>query len=243
MELKGKTALITGSGVRIGRAIATVLAKEGCNLCLHYHGSEDAVNSLLAEVQELGIKAVTIKANLICYEETIGVIPKCLESFDKVDILINNAALYLNANGMKTTQHIWDDQFNLNLRAAFFLTQVFAQQIPQDGVGKVVNIVDAKVHRERPDHFVYRLTKAGMIDMTHIFALELAPRICVNAIALGVMMPLAGFEDANMGALAERRIPLKRIGSPEIAAENVLHLLRQDFMTGSVLTVDGGEYL
>ena len=90
---------------------------------------------------------------------------------------------------------------------------------------------------------ILRMTKNALAEMTRMFALELAPNITVNAIAPGIMLPLAGYEHLDMDQLAGKKVPLKRIGSPEIVAENALHILRQDFMTGSIIKIDGGEYI
>jgi len=149
----------------------------------------------------------------------------------------------LKGKGLETTPELLDQAFKLNLYAPLLLTRAFARQLPEGMPGKVINISDAKVFRHQADHFAYRLTKSAINEMTAMFALELAPNITVNAIAPGVMLPLAGHEDEDLQALAQKRIPLKRIGSPEIIAENVLHLLHQDFMTGTVIRVDGGEWV
>jgi len=109
--------------------------------------------------------------------------------------------------------------------------------------GKVINISDARVFRHETDHFSYRVTKDAINTITAMFALELAPNITVNAIAPGIMLPLQGYEHVDLLAVADRQIPLRQIGSPEIVAQNVLHILNQDFMTGHVIRVDGGEFL
>ncbi|HOG76797.1 MAG: SDR family oxidoreductase [Chloroflexi bacterium] len=241
MELAGKTALITGSGVRLGKAISKALAENGCQLALHYNSSSEGAVEIRTYAQSLGIKAITYQADLSKPDELRAFFQVCSADFGHVDILINNAAIYLPGKGMDTTSDILEKQFRLNLFAPVLLIREFAAQIPEDGQGKVVNISDAKVFRHQADHFAYRLTKAAINEMTLMFALELAPRITVNAIAPGVMLPLAGREDTDMQALADRRIPLKRVGSPEIIAENVLHILSQDFMTGTIVRVDGGE--
>jgi NAD(P)-dependent dehydrogenase (short-subunit alcohol dehydrogenase family) len=123
------------------------------------------------------------------------------------------------------------------------LISAFAKQLPKDVEGKVVNISDGKVFQYGTDHFSYRVTKHAINAITAMFALELAPKITVNAVAPGTMLPLQGHELANLQVVADRQIPLRRIGSPEIVAQNVLHILSQDFMTGQVIRVDGGEFL
>jgi len=143
---------------------------------------------------------------------------------------------------LDTTPELLDQVSSLISSPPFLLTRAFAHAAAEGLHGKVINISDAKIYRHQPDHFAYRLTKSAINEMTALFALELAPNITVNAIAPGVMLPLAGREDEDLQALAQKRIPLKRIGSPEIIAENVLHILHQDFMTGTVIRVDGGEW-
>jgi glucose 1-dehydrogenase len=242
MDLKGKKALITGSGIRLGRAIALALAAEGCNLALHYHHSAEEVKEVQTAALKMGVQAEIFQADLSNPEQLQQLIQAVTTAFGHIDILINNAGVYLKGKGMETTPEILEQVFRINLFAPLLLTRAFAQQLPEGFQGKVINISDAKVFRHQPDHFAYRLTKSSINEMTALFALELAPNITVNAIAPGVMLPLAGHEDADLQDLAEKRIPLKRIGSPEIIAENVLHILHQDFMTGTVIRIDGGEW-
>ena len=242
MELKGKNALITGSGIRLGRAIALALAAEGCNLALHYHHSAEEVHEVQTAALTMGVQAEIFQADLSDPNQLQQLIQAVITAFGHIDILINNAGVYLKGKGMETTPEILEQVFKINLFAPLLLTRAFAQQLPEGFEGKVINISDAKVFRHQPDHFAYRLTKNSINEMTALFALELAPTITVNAIAPGVMLPLAGHEDADLQDLAEKRIPLKRIGSPEIIAENVLHILHQDFMTGTVIRIDGGEW-
>jgi len=242
MDLKGKNALITGSGIRLGRAIALALAAEGCNLALHYHHSAEEVHEVQTAALTMGVQAEIFQADLSDPNQLQQLIQAVITAFGHIDILINNAGVYLKGKGMETTPEILEQVFKINLFAPLLLTRAFAQQLPEGFEGKVINISDAKVFRHQPDHFAYRLTKNSINEMTALFALELAPTITVNAIAPGVMLPLAGHEDADLQDLAEKRIPLKRIGSPEIIAENVLHILHQDFMTGTVIRIDGGEW-
>lgn len=241
MELADKTALVTGSGVRLGKAISRALAEKGCQLLLHYNSSAEGSEEVRDYAESLGVKARTFQADLTNPEALRALVAFGAAEFGHLDILINNSAIYLSGKGLDTTPEILEKQFQLNLFAPVLLIREFAGQLPDGLSGKVVNISDAKVFRHQPDHFAYRLTKAAVNEMTLMFALELAPRITVNAIAPGVMLPLAGREETDMQALAERRIPLKRVGSPEIIADNVLHILSQDFMTGTIIRVDGGE--
>jgi NAD(P)-dependent dehydrogenase (short-subunit alcohol dehydrogenase family) len=243
MELFGKTALITGSAIRLGRAISMALAEKGCNLILHYHSSVDKVHDLLKQVSKINISVSLIKADLTDENESFSLFAKILESVHHVDILVNNAGIYLQGNALQTTKDIWDKLFMLNLRSPFILSQEFARQLPEGLPGRILNISDAKVFRSKPDHFAYRLTKSSMNEMTNMLAKELAPNITVNALAPGLILPLAGRESIDLQKNTISRIPLQRIGGLDTIAENAIHILEQDFMTGQIISLDGGEFL
>ena len=241
MDLRGKTALVTGSGVRLGREIAKALAEEGCNLALHYKSSAIEVQSLREELKVFGGRYELFQADLSDNKQVERLIQDIQVQFSHLDILVNNAGIYPKGSGLETDPDTLMQVFRVNLFSQFLLIQAFAKQLPESASGKVVNISDSKVFKRGTDHFAYRLTKSAVHDMTMQFALELAPRITVNAVAPGIMMPIAGREDMDMQPVAERRVPLKRIGDPEMIAQNVIHLLKQDFITGQIIRVDGGE--
>ncbi len=241
MDLRGKTALVTGSGVRLGRAIAKALAEEGCNLALHYNSSAVEAESLREEMKGFGGCYELFQADLDDPKQIDSLIREAQKQFSYLDILVNNAGIYPKGSGLETDPGMLMQVFKVNLFSQFLLIKAFARQLPEAASGKVVNISDSKVFKRGTDHFAYRLTKNAVNEMTLQFALELAPRITVNAVAPGIIMPLAGREDMDMQSVAERRVPLKRIGSPEMIAQNVIHLLKQDFITGQIIRVDGGE--
>lgn len=243
MDLKNKTALVTGGGVRLGRAFAIALAKEGVNVAVHYNNSAEPAEETVQMAKSHGVKAVPLKANFNDLDAVEGLFPQAIKHFGCVDILINNAAIYLKNRGLETDRETWERQFRINLQTPFLLIQAFARQLPDDRLGRVLNIADAQITLHEPEHFAYRLTKIALVEMTHMFAKELAPRITVNALGLGIMLPLAGKEDVDLQAYAQKYVPLNRTGSAEIAAENALHLIRSDFTTGAFLRVDGGQYL
>lgn len=243
MELKGKTALVTGGGIRLGRAYALALAREGVNLAIHYNRSADPAEETAERAREMGMQAVTVGADFNQLDEVENLFPQILNHYPEVDILINNAAIYLRGKGLETDRDMWESQFRINLQTPFMLIQSFAKQLPKGRPGRILNIADAQILQHRPDHFAYRLTKLALVEMTRMFALELAPDITVNAFAPGIMLPLADREDVDLEAYAEQHVPLKRTGNPEVAAANVLHLIESDFTTGAFLRVDGGQYL
>lgn len=243
MELKHKTALVTGGGIRLGRAIALALAEAGANLVVHYNRSAEPAEETVQLAKQHGVDAIAIEADFTDLAAIKALFPQAIDHFGCVDIMVNNAAVYLKSTGMETDLETWDMQFRINLHTPFLLTQAFVRQLPKDRQGRILNIADAQIRQYQPDHFAYRLTKIALVEMTRLFAKELAPNITVNALGLGIMLPLAGKEDLDLKAYAGRHIPLKRTGSPQIAAENALHLIKSDFTTGAFLCVDGGQYL
>lgn len=243
MDLNGQNAFITGGAIRIGRAISKELSKHGVNVAINYNNSGDQAEQLRQEIIQNGVKVELFKANISDIHGLPDLFAKVKQSFGQIDILINNAGIYPRDTLMSLKTDTLDPLFAINLFAPLVLMREFAKQIPDDGHGKIINIVDAKIFKNDPETFMYRLTKVGLWEATKLAAIELAPRITVNAISPGLMMSLAGYEHLNMQAVAERRVPLKILGSPEIVAQNVIHILKQDFMTGNNIILDGGEYI
>jgi glucose 1-dehydrogenase len=245
MELTAKIALVTGGGVRVGRALVLALAEAGCSIFLHYGNSQKAALEVQAEVEALGGSIFLYQANLADATATATIIPKAVSVFGQVDILINSASIFLHEDRLlQADVELWDKIFAINLRTPFQLSQAFAQQIG-DRQGKIININDARIPHPLPDHFAYRLTKRGLWDMTEMMALELAPQIMVNSLALGQILEAPGVPDPQqyLQDYADRRIPLKMPGNTKVVTDAALYLLAQDFLTGTTIKLDGGEYL
>ena len=242
MNLTGKVAVVTGGAVRVGRALTLTLAEVGCNVFIHYGRSAGPAQETQAAAQAFGVEADIYSADLSDLDSTQSVIPAAVARFARVDVLVNSAAIFPEEDTFESTDaKQWDTLFNINLRAPFLLSRAFAEQVGEQG--KIVNVLDARIRQPAPDHFVYRLTKTGLATMTVQMAHALAPRITVNAVALGAILPPPGEDESYLQNIAEKRVPLKRHGSAEIVAQNVLHLLQQDFLTGVTIPIDGGEFL
>jgi glucose 1-dehydrogenase len=242
MELAGKRAIVTGAGVRVGRALTLALAGAGCHVLAHYHGSEGPAREVRDRARQSGVSVELCAADLRQQDAAATIMGAAEEHFGGADILINNAAVFMPGGLADTSWSMWHDQTTINLTAPFFLCQAFAAQLPPGEPGRVVNIGDARTMRAGTDHLAYRLTKNGLLHMTELLALELAPHVTVNAVALGFILPVAG-SDTSGEAYGEAHVPLRRVGSPELVVDSVLYLLRQPFTTGAVLRLDGGEYL
>ena len=244
MDLAGKVAVVTGGAVRVGRALTLALAEAGCNVFIHYGRSAQPAQETAVTAEKFGVKTAVFSADLSDIAQIQQVIPQAVNRFGQVDILINNAAIFPEEDSFSHTDpDLWQQLMTINLQAPFLLSQAFVAQLPADQAGKIININDARLNRPLPDHFVYRLAKGGLWQMTEMLAHELAPRITVNAVALGAILPPPGADNSYLQRIAAERIPLRRAGSAAIVAQNVLHLLRQDFLTGVTIPLDGGEFL
>ncbi|MBI9044330.1 MAG: SDR family oxidoreductase [Anaerolineaceae bacterium] len=243
MELKGKNVIITGGGVRIGKAISLALAQEGCHLLIHYHSSHKQALEVKIAAEKFGVKAFIHQCDLSKKQGVLSLMYAARDLFGNADVLINNAALYLNLENESSAFEDFESQMNVNVRAPYFLSKHFAEQLPEKGKGKIINISDAAVSQVRTDYSAYRLTKTALNSMTKNMALEFAPNICVNAVALGIMLPLEGKEDDYMENYAKFKVPLKTTGNSKVVTDSVIYLLEQDYLTGVVLKLDGGEFL
>lgn len=245
MELSGATALVTGGARRIGRAIALRLAEAGCHLVLHHSASPDEADETRRQAEALGVRVHVVCADLRDATapaelfRTLGDAP----DVEGVRVLVNNAASFVATPFDAVTAAAWDEEMALNLRAPFLLTQEFArQQSALGGEGCVINVGDVRVQRPGTDHPVYRLTKTALSALTRDLALTLAPRIRVNEVALGSILPPPGLGDDYLEGLREQ-IPLRQTGTPGDVAEAVHFLACQAFLTGVTVPVDGGQYL
>lgn len=243
MELLGRKALVTGSAVRLGRAIALTLADAGCDIALHHWRSQAAVGEVAADVATAGRRAVPLRADLGDPGACPRLVADARAALGGLDLLINAAATFLPGDLRTTSVADWDSQLALGLRAPFLLSQAFAAGLGPAETGKIVNITDARVRRPGRGHLAYRVAKAGLAHLTQLLAVELAPRVTVNAVAPGAMLPPPGEDDQTFARRVAAAVPLRRPGGADAVAIAVLYFLREDFVTGAVLTVDGGEYL
>jgi glucose 1-dehydrogenase len=239
MDLQGKTALVTGGAKRVGKAIVLGLARAGCNLVLHYNSSADEAEATASEARALGAQVVLVKADLRAdaaqaVAGAAGLAP--------VEILINSAAGFPVDSILDVSPDAFDRTIAVNLRAPIFLTAAFARALPDDREGAVVNLTDWRTQRPYGNHFSYTVAKGGIDTFTVAAAEALAPRIRVNALALGAILPPPGKGSAYLKELA-REIPVERVGGTDPVVDAVLFVLRNDFITGEIMRVDGGAHL
>lgn len=242
MELEGKVAIVTGAGKRVGRAIALALAERGAELVLHYRRSEREAHELLAQAKRLGGKPVAVRADLSQRDEIAGIVQAAAQAFGRVDILVNSASTFYVTPWPDLTAAHWDDHLGVNLTAPFLLSSAAGRLMQRQGRGKIVNLADIAGAQIWKDYLPYSVSKAALIALTRGLAKVLAPAVQVNAIAPGVVLLPEGTPEEER-ARALRRVPLQRLGTPAEVAHTVLYLIENDFVTGQVLTLDGGQSL
>ncbi|MBF0425599.1 MAG: SDR family oxidoreductase [Magnetococcales bacterium] len=248
MELTGTTALITGAGRRLGAACALALARVGVRIVLHHGTSAADARVVSEEIQRLGGTALPLAADLADPEQVATLLPRAITLTGGIDILINNAAIFIPGGLRDTDSESWQRHLAINLTAPFLLMQAFARQphLQPNGDtrvrGKVVNLLDQRIDRPRPGHVAYTAAKSALWSLTRMAALELAPAIQVNAIAPGPILPAADAPLEQFQRIAAAT-PAGCPGSPEAIVDALLFLLRHDYITGDKVCVDGGEHL
>jgi len=240
--LEGKLVLVTGGGVRLGRAIAEGLARAGANVALHFHQSGAGADAALASIRAEGGRAEKFQADLARSSEIDPLVARVEAQLGPIAALINSAAVFHRAPFAETTEQILDSQWALNARAPYLLTQSVARRMLPRGGGDVVNVLDigGAIVPWR-SYSAYCMSKAALASLTRCLALELAPDIRVNAVAPGTVLPPEATPPAALDEL-RARIPQLRFGSPEDVMRSVLFLLTgPTFITGQILVVDGGR--
>jgi pteridine reductase len=239
MDLSGKTALITGAAKRIGRAIAERLAREGVHLVLHHRASENEASALCAEAQRVGVRAWTVQADLADEREAAALLPRAIEMAGAIDFLVNNASIFPTGVLGDVTTEALKRCLDVNAVAPLILSRAFAAQGRE---GCIVNLLDTRFAGHDPEHAAYHLSKRMLFDLTRMTARDFAPRVRVNAIAPGLILPPEGKDMEYLVSLHGSN-PLNSHGAPEDVTEAVVFLLRSDFVTGQVIFVDGGRHM
>jgi pteridine reductase len=242
MDIEGKVAIVTGGARRVGREIALTLAARGAELVVHYRDSERQAQEVLAQAKRHGGKPVAVRADLSRRAEVGPVVDAALRAFGRVDFLVNSASLFYRTPFAELTEGAWDEMLAVNLTAPLLLARAAGESMLRQGRGKIVNIADIGGLKIWKEYLAYSVSKAGLIALTRGLARALAPAVQVNAIAPGVVLLPEGTSEEERET-SRRRIPLQRLGTPADVAHTVLYLLENDFVTGEVVTVDGGQTL
>jgi NAD(P)-dependent dehydrogenase (short-subunit alcohol dehydrogenase family) len=235
---KKKRVLVTGSAKRLGRAIALAFAKSGADLFLHYNTSESQVKELAEEIKKQGGKADCLQANLANIKEAEALFETAL-SIAPIDILVNNASIFPESSLLDFSTADLEQSLNINSLAPLVLCRSFAKQ---GRAGVIINLLDTKISCYDKKHVAYHLSKRMLFSLTKMCALEFAPLIRVNAVAPGLVLPPEGLGEEYINTLTKDN-PLNKVGNQKQVAEGVLFLCSNDFITGQLLFIDGGQNL
>lgn len=236
-----KTALITGAGQRIGRALALSLAQQGWALALHYRNAAQATTQLAAEIAASGGRACTLQADLSREYETAALMPRACEQLGSIGLLINNAAHFERDCVATASRQTWDAHMETNLRAPFLLMQKFAETRGQER-GLIVNLLDQWVWNPPAGFVTYTLSKIGLWGLTQTMAMALAPNIRVNAIGPGPTLRSRRQSQAHFDAMIARS-PLARAATPDDICQALHYIIAATTVTGQMIALDGGQHL
>lgn len=244
MKLEGAAALVTGAGRRLGQAIALGLGHAGCSVAVHYHGSKDGAEATVRDIRAIAKdrRAELVRADLSDAAAAHGLADRAAKALGgRLDILVNSAAIMVRQAVETVTPESWDATLDLNLRAAFFVSQGALPHLRR-AKGKIVNLADVAGFEPWPAYVPHCVSKAGMVMLTKALARALAPDIAVNAVAPGPVL-LPDQWDATTREHIRETTPLERLGAPADVVNAVRFLLESDFVTGTVLVVDGGRLI
>lgn len=244
MQLKGKTAIVTGGSRGIGRSIALELASKGANIAVNCTKSIESAETLIKEIQAMGVSGIAVKADVSKSEEIENLVNEVLNIFGSIDILVNNAGITRDNLIIRMTEKDFDDCISINLKGAFICTKAVSKVMIKQKSGKIINVSSVVGIIGNMGQSNYAAAKAGLIGFTKSTAKELAKRgININAVA-------PGFIDTDMTKKLPFKvkeeflesIPLMRMGRPEDVAKAVLFLASEysDYITGQVINIDGG---
>ena len=242
--LSGRTALVTGAGKGIGKAIALTLANYGADVAINYCGSEEKARETAEEIIAMGRKAILVKANVANSQEVAQMFQTVTGEFGKLDILVNNAGITRDNLAVRMSEEEFEQVIDTNLKGAFLCMKQAGLLMMKKRYGRIVNISSITGVHGNAGQINYCGAKAGMLGMTKCLAKELAGRnVTVNAVA-------PGYIDTDMTAVLPEKVkeavlaqvPLKRMGKPEDIAEMVAFLVsdKASYITGQTMMVDGG---
>jgi NAD(P)-dependent dehydrogenase (short-subunit alcohol dehydrogenase family) len=237
-QLQGKTALITGGAKHLGRAIALAMARAGARIAITYHSSAQEATRTLAEIEQVGPRAIALKCDVRESQSISGMFDSILQEWDKIDLLVNNAGFYEDVLFPDVTEEQWDNMFATNVRGPFLISK---HAIPalRAAQGKIINIGSLGGEKPWATHAHYCASKAALHMLTKVMAKSLAPDIAVNCVAPGMLS--YGESDPSVTAKFAEITPMRRNGTADDVVSTVMYLsTAPHYLTGQVLVVDGG---
>jgi NAD(P)-dependent dehydrogenase (short-subunit alcohol dehydrogenase family) len=241
MALKDSVVMLTGGAIRVGRQVALHLAGLGAHIAFSYLPGEPGPKTQ-AEVEALGVRCVATPLDV---RDAAGIrawVADTKAQFGRIDVLINNASVITRRPFLEMTEADWDNSVDVNVKGVFLCSQAVAPAMLEQGGGVIVNVTDLSAMKVWPGFAHHAVGKSGVIQLTRYMAKELGPKIRVNAIAPGPILPPDGSSPAETDR-AMAMIIIDRMGTPQDAARLMVFLIENDFLTGGVYHVDGGSAL
>jgi NAD(P)-dependent dehydrogenase (short-subunit alcohol dehydrogenase family) len=242
MNSHNSVALVTGAAARVGRVIALTLANNGFHVAFTYLNDDEPWLNTLLELRQCGVKALAIPMDVTEPGRPQSCINTVVTEFGRLDVLVNNASVWLRSPFLEITEDAWQTALSINLTGPFLCSQAAAPHMLRQESGVIINITDLSAFQTWPGYAHHAAGKAGLVALTQVMAAELAPHVRVNAIAPGtVLLPDNATEEKKSWAVENSL--LKRVGKPEDIARTILFLIESDFATGAVYFMDGGRAL
>ncbi len=240
MDLEGRTALITGGAKRVGRGITLTLARAGANVVINYNSSADDAERTAEEAEALGVSALVVQASVSDYEQVGAMVKAAVDRFGTIDVLVNNASTFLPDPLPTDDLTVWHKSIDTLVHGPFYCSNQVAPVMLANGGGVIVSIGDLSAFEPWPGFAGHAVGKGAILSLTRQLALELSPTVRANAVVPGPALRPVDYDDETYDRVANDTL-LERWGTPEEMAHAVQFLIEADYITGEIITVDGGQ--
>jgi NAD(P)-dependent dehydrogenase (short-subunit alcohol dehydrogenase family) len=242
MNLQNSVVVITGAAMRVGREVALYLAQRGANIVFSYYADDEPWQETKAAIEDHGVRCLALQVEIRDEQQVNSLIDTAVNQFGKIDVLINNASVWLKAPFMEIKADEWDLSMDINLKGAFLCSQAAARYMLKQASGLIINITDLSAFQVWPGYAHHAASKAGLVALTKAMAVELAPSVRVNAIAPGTVLLPPNASPEKVQWAVEKSL-LKKVGTPQDVAQLAAFLIENEFASGSVYFIDGGRNL
>jgi NAD(P)-dependent dehydrogenase (short-subunit alcohol dehydrogenase family) len=240
MIIKGKTALITGGAIRVGKAITLGLAQAGANVVINYNLDADAATQTAKEAEALGVTAIPIQGDIADWEQVKAMFAEIHRRIGPIDLLVNNSSLFKQTPIPSESIEDWHTVTGVLINGSYYVSNLAAIDMLEKKQGVITNIVDLTAWEAWPRFAAHVVGKSALLALTRQLAIDLAPYVRVNAIAPGPILPPPSYTPEKIARTAAKTL-LNRWGDPRDIAKTVNFLIESDYINADVITVDGGE--
>jgi NAD(P)-dependent dehydrogenase (short-subunit alcohol dehydrogenase family) len=240
MNIQGKTALITGGAIRVGRAITLGLARAGANVVINYNRDAEKAKQTAKEAEALGVSSLTVQTDISDWEQVKRMYDEIHRVFGPLDILVNNSSLFKQTPLPADSVEGWHEVIGVLINGAFYVSNLAAKDMLAKREGVITNIVDLTAWEAWPGYAAHVVGKSALLALTRQLAMDLAPYVRANAIAPGPVLPPTHYTAAQVDRTAAKTLS-GRWGSPEDISRTVIFLIESDYINAEVIAVDGGE--